>query len=69
MTPDRWQRIEELYHVALSREAQDRAAFLTNACNGDEELRREVESLLNQPVSAGGFLDEPAVDLTRSIHT
>jgi eukaryotic-like serine/threonine-protein kinase len=61
MTPERWRRVEELYDAALMRGADSRDAFLADACAGDEELRREVESLLTQPVSAEGFLEAPAV--------
>ncbi len=46
MTPSRWQEIERVYQAALERVAGERAAFLTEACRGDAELRREVESLL-----------------------
>jgi eukaryotic-like serine/threonine-protein kinase len=67
MNPDRWQRIEELYHAALAREREGRAAFLANACQGDEELRREVESLLKRAVSASGLLDHPAVDVAHIV--
>ena len=48
MDPSRWKQIEELYHTALEHEPGDRAAFLTEACAEDGELRREVESLLGQ---------------------
>ena len=48
MTPERWKQIEELYHAADTRPPSERAAFLAEACPGDEELRREVESLLNE---------------------
>jgi TolB-like protein/Tfp pilus assembly protein PilF len=41
----RWTRIEALFHQAADLELSDRPAFLRQAC-GDEELRREVESLL-----------------------
>ena len=61
MTPDRWQRIEELYHAAHARAADERAAFLAEACRGDEKLRREVESLLDQP-SHDGFLAAPSLE-------
>ena len=61
MTPERWRRVEELYHAALMRSESDRAAFLANACAGDEALLREVQSLLAQPASSPGFLDGPAV--------
>src|SRR6516225_2356792 len=60
-TPDHWRRVDELYHAARARDAGQRAAFLADACAGDEALRREVESLLAQPASAQGFLNEPAI--------
>ena len=59
MTPERWKQIEPLYHAAHSRPPGERAAFLAEACGDDEALRRDVESLLNEPVSADGFLDGP----------
>ncbi|HZI81578.1 MAG TPA: serine/threonine-protein kinase [Vicinamibacterales bacterium] len=48
MTPERWQRVSELYEAVLDRPAGEREAFLTNLCAGDTGLRREVESLLAQ---------------------
>src|SRR5688572_5003811 len=62
MTPERWQQIEALYHAVRARPVEARPAFLVEACGGDEWLRREVESLLAQPVSAEGMLDRPAAD-------
>jgi serine/threonine-protein kinase len=44
------QRIDELYLSALEREPSRRSAFLAEACEGDEELRRELEALLAQDV-------------------
>jgi serine/threonine-protein kinase len=67
MNPDRWERIEELYHAALARQGEGRAAFLANACQDDEELRREVESLVRQAGSASGLLDHPAVDVSHIV--
>ena len=61
MTPDRWQHISHLYHAALARHGGDRAAFLAEACRGDEPLRHEVEPLLEQPASAQRFLDGEAL--------
>jgi eukaryotic-like serine/threonine-protein kinase len=46
MSPERWQQIEQLYHAALERAADERAAFLAAACLDDESLQREVEALL-----------------------
>ena len=42
----RWGQLARLHRAALEREEGQRAAFLQEACAGDEELRREVESLL-----------------------
>jgi eukaryotic-like serine/threonine-protein kinase len=60
MTPERWRRIEVLYHSALTQEPEKRSAFLAEQCRGDSELQREVESLLAQP---GTLLDRPAWEL------
>ena len=57
MTPERWERIQGLYHAARARPESDRARFLTDACPGDPALEREVQVLLDQPVSSGGFID------------
>lgn len=46
--PNRWHQVEGLYHAALERPANQRAAFLLEATAGDGALRREVESLLAQ---------------------
>jgi hypothetical protein len=47
MTPERWQQITSVLAVVLEREAGERAAFLAETCQGDAELRVEVESLLH----------------------
>jgi len=59
MTPERRRRVAEIYHAALARDARDRAVFLGNACEGDDALRRDVESRLAQ-WNAGEFPDGPA---------
>jgi Tol biopolymer transport system component/predicted Ser/Thr protein kinase len=53
MSPERWQKIERLYHAALEREPGGRSAFLDQACQGEVKLRREVEALLAQGDAAG----------------
>jgi Tol biopolymer transport system component/predicted Ser/Thr protein kinase len=62
MTPDRWRQVDNLYHAALEREPEGRSEFLRKACRTDEDLRREVESLLVQDVSAEGVFDRPACE-------
>src|SRR5579884_3071005 len=48
MTSDRRRRVELLYRSALERDPGQRSAFLADACQADEELRREVDLLLSQ---------------------
>ena len=62
MTPERWKKIEQLCNAALEREASQRGAFLLQACGGDNELRREVESLLTQEKPADRFLESSDAD-------
>src|SRR5882672_7570895 len=49
------------YFTALEREPAGRATFISEACAGDDELRREVESLLAAHEDAPEFIDEPVV--------
>ena len=63
MKPDRWQQVEKIYHGALERDENQRAAFLEEACRGDDKLRQEVESLLQQNGRAEAFLQEPALEV------
>ena len=46
MTPERWQRASGIYEAALERDPGERGAFIADACSVDQELQREVESLL-----------------------
>ena len=62
MTPERWQQINQLYYASLEREASQRGVFLKEACAGDEDLRREVESLLAHQQQAQGFIEAPALE-------
>ncbi len=62
MTSERWRQIEELYHAAQDRRPGERVAFLSRACQGDEELKREIETLLAKD-SLDHMLDRPASEL------
>ncbi|HET9528846.1 MAG TPA: protein kinase, partial [Blastocatellia bacterium] len=63
MTPERYQQAGHLYHAALEREPDERAAFLESACGGDEELRREVESLLSAHDKVGDYFATLAIEV------
>jgi serine/threonine protein kinase/Tol biopolymer transport system component len=63
---DRWREVERIYHAALEQPSRERDAFLHNACQDDDDLRREVQSLLSRAVSAEQFLAEPAAPIAAS---
>ena len=60
MKPERWNKIESIFHKALDAEEGRRGAVIEESCAGDEDLRREVESLLAQHKNAGDFIETPA---------
>ena len=60
MTPAQWQAVERLYHAALAFAPHERAAFLVDACAGDDALRHAVDGLLTRQPQAENFLEAPA---------
>jgi hypothetical protein len=44
--PDRWRRIEELFHQSIELPEEQRAAFLRDRCGADQGMIREIEALL-----------------------
>jgi serine/threonine protein kinase/Tol biopolymer transport system component len=63
ITPERWQRVKEIFVSVQSRAPAERAAFLDEACNGDEGIRDEVESLLAADSTNDDFLSAPAYEM------
>jgi serine/threonine protein kinase/Tol biopolymer transport system component len=57
--PARWRRLESVVHAALARPAEERAAFLIEACADDGDLRREAASLLERDGGTDAFLGTP----------
>ncbi|HEY6155402.1 MAG TPA: FlgO family outer membrane protein [Candidatus Udaeobacter sp.] len=67
MTPARLQTVEEIFHAALDQEPDQTSAFLDTACEGDELLRRKVESLLASHERAVDFIETSAVGITTRV--
>ena len=59
MTPERWQKIDQLLDDVLELESGARAGFLDKACTADSQLRLEVESLLAASEQSGNFIESP----------
>jgi eukaryotic-like serine/threonine-protein kinase len=60
MQAEQWRFVERVFLSALALKAEDRASYLDEACQGDMELRREVESLLAAYEKTGSFMNVPA---------
>ncbi len=60
MTPERYQKMTELFHAAQSLAPEQRDAYLAQACAGDDSLRLEVAKLLAGDEAARNFLSSPA---------
>jgi eukaryotic-like serine/threonine-protein kinase len=63
MNEERWEQLKRLCEEAREFAPKERAAWLAEACVGDEELRREVESLLGYSSRAEAFIEQPAFKL------
>ncbi len=63
MNRERWEQVDNLFHSVLRYPPGQRETFLRQACHGDEELEREVRSLLSSDREAASFLDNPAMEM------
>jgi eukaryotic-like serine/threonine-protein kinase len=63
MNQERWQQITGIFEAALKRDPASRAAFVAEACPGDDDLRQEVEAMLSSHERAGGFIESPAMEV------
>ena len=60
MKPERWSKIESIFHKALEVDESRRSSVIEESCAGDESLRREVESLLAHHSDSASFIERPA---------
>ena len=58
-----------IFFEAIEKEGPAlRAAFLEQACDGDSDLRRRIEALLEAHAKSGDFLDMPATEQLAAAH-
>jgi hypothetical protein len=57
MTDNDWQQAFEIFNLAREKVEDERQNYLAEACQGDGELRSQVERLLDAHESADGFLE------------
>jgi|GEM_PF-282167 len=63
MTPQQYERLTELFHAALEIAPDERAAFLAQVCDGDVDLRRELESMLAAHEQRAAYTEKPLDDI------
>jgi Tol biopolymer transport system component len=61
MTPERWQRVREVFEAVVELPPAARGSYLEESCGDDAALREEVEALMAADDEAGSFLERPAV--------
>jgi eukaryotic-like serine/threonine-protein kinase len=67
MKPERWQQIKDLFQSAMDVAPERRSEYVTDACRGDAELQREVQSLLDAEAGAGRFIEQPVLAFVDSM--
>ena len=67
LTQEQRRQVESVVESALALEGTKRAEYLKSVCGADIELRREVESLLDQASGAGTFLEKPAIEVAADL--
>ncbi len=60
MTPQKYHRLKEIFAAAADCDTNERAALISAACDGDEVLLREAQSLLGYHDRAERFIEKPA---------
>lgn len=63
----KWAAIDVILDAALELPPENRATLLDKACDGDPDLRREIEELLEACEREEGILDTPAVAFAASL--
>jgi eukaryotic-like serine/threonine-protein kinase len=67
MTPEFWKQVKELFGMALDLAPDRRAAFLDEACSGDELLRQEIESLLAAHEAPDKLVEKPVYEVAAGL--
>jgi serine/threonine protein kinase len=63
MTPELWKRLKPLFHAALKKSTEGRAAFIVAACKGDAELKMHLEQLIEAEMRGTQTIDAPLAKL------
>jgi len=68
MTPELWARLNPLFNAAVEMPPDEQNAFIANACRGDEELRKELQALVDAHARQEATTDKVAEGLKALIN-
>jgi serine/threonine protein kinase len=71
MNPERWKKINEIFHAAIDLPRNERSEFIARTCGGDSVLANEVKQLLKADDRAGNYIELPLTQFSefRSVPT
>lgn len=67
MKPERWERIQTLFHEAAARSAHEQRAYLEAACRDDPSLVAEVAALLEEDARGASLLDRGIAEVAHEL--
>src|SRR4051812_43015889 len=67
MTPERYQRVVELFEQVCDCAPERRKQLLARLCEGDDELRVEIEAMLTAGEQSSNFLETPPDDVAAGV--
>lgn len=62
MTPERYKKVKTIFERALDLPSSHRTSYVESVCDGDDEMRRAVETMLKSDTEGDSFLDSSPVD-------
>jgi eukaryotic-like serine/threonine-protein kinase len=63
VNPERYERMVDLFRLALGKSREDRQLFLAQQCRDDHELRMNIEAMLVADEEETSFLSKPPGDI------
>src|SRR5262252_3301856 len=67
MNSEHSNRGDEIFQAALDLPPEQRSAYVNEVCDGDAELRHEIESLLSAYEGSADFMERPAIEVDAAV--
>src|SRR6185369_9996724 len=60
MNGDQWSQVKRILNSAVQLAPDERRQYVSDECAGDEQLRKQIDSILNSPTELDSFLENGA---------